>query len=688
LGVATPPLQNGFQKKIIRLHNNTGAKGMIEETNTKGYLLISGSRADLERFGAKLAENKELQKEVGIREITPLPWISNPKIFFRVKGSRELVEGHLPLAGCPPVVVQKPEQIRPGTLGHKPEEQSSKLVASMGYAAQVEVGSSNSEISEVGQAVGNIAGEIARALLEKLAEYKPPVNLDEYGQTDADGKIYRTFKQYSFEPQEGVSVREVPLRVGAWLAKYPKQFPTLLVDKETLIKSSSGRGGPIDAPVPEEAIPEPDAKPKDYLNQFYFERIGLERDAGSKKGDNLDKAYFRQHAEDDADKTGLKYGRARFTVHRRAQGEGTVVVVIDTAPKYNAGKAVDWSSVDAFIDLEPETRPINTPTGYTPPQSLAQPYHGLMVANLIKLVAPQARVMLVRALDDNGLGNTGDILQIINFFARTAPINITYADLATNKLDFATLREDAWIGEGTRILFNLSLVLFETSAPAINAPSLFQTIDDATLKSVLFVCAAGNNSESGIADNPQEPAAYGFFPGYNKDEYEKLSKKRHEDPPSNGPMVYDPYNMVIGVASSSKLARFLYSSFSNASPLAAPSSEIMLDPGLELEIQDVERDKKTGVFVYDKENKHIRAFKKDKNSNKVPDMKDCRYVRWSGTSFSTPLVAGQAALLVGKRLDLEGSTAHPTEVKERIWLTAVHPRWWGRPSEINIPDSL
>ncbi len=663
-----------------------------ETNNTEGYLLISGSRADLERFGARLAENKELQKEAGIRQIAPLPWISNPKIFFRVKGREELIEGHLPLAGSPPVVVQKPEQIRPGMLGHKPEEKSRQEVSPVGYAAQSEAGSAISEVSGVTKTVGKIAEEIAKTLLDKLAEYKPPVSLDEYGRTDANGKTYLTFKQYRFEPQEGVAVREVPLKVGAWLAKYPDQFPSLSVDKETLVKASNTGGGggrPIDAPVPEEAIPEPDAKPKDYLDQPYFERIGLERDSGSKKGDSSDKAYAKQYAEDETDKTSLKYGRARFTVHRRAQGEGTVVVVIDTAPKYDAGKAVDWSSIDAFIDLEPETRPKNTPTDYTPPKSVAQPYHGLMVANLIKLVAPQARVMLVRALDDNGLGNTGDILQIINFFARTAPINVTVADLAANKLDFATLREEAWIPEGARVLFNLSLVLFETSAPAINAPSLFKTIDDATLKSVLFVCAAGNNSESGIADNPEEPAAYGFFPGYNKDEYEKLAKKRHEDPPSNGPMVYDPYNMVIGVASSSKFARFLYSSFSNASPLAAPSSEIMLDSGTHLEIQDVERDKKTGVFVYDKDtNEHIRAFKKDKNGQKVPAMEKCRLVRWSGTSFSTPLVAGQAALLVGKRVDLEGSTAHPTEVKERIWQTAVHPRWWGRPSEINIPDSL
>jgi subtilisin family serine protease len=175
--------------------------------------------------------------------------------------------------------------------------------------------------------------------------------------------------------------------------------------------------------------------------------------------------------------------------------------------------------------------------------------HGTMVAVVVHLMAPTAKIMPITAFGPNGQGRTSDILRAIYF--------------ATNK--------------GAKVL-NMS---FSRSTPS---PALKWALDYASLRGVVLVASAGNDGKNTLV----YPAAY---------------------------------DNVIGVASTTNEdTRSLFSNYgAKTVALAAPGQGIITPyPG-------------------------------------------GGYAAASGTSFSTPMVSGGAALLVGLR-----STATPSQVTSAL----------------------
>ncbi|HEX2916515.1 MAG TPA: S8 family serine peptidase [Chloroflexia bacterium] len=691
-----------------------------------GFLLLSGSEDDLNQFEREVTDNERFRLSLGIRELTPESWTGNSAIWVRPEPGARFEKSLLPLAGKAPVLTGKPgdgenqgqsqkhsSESAPGRNGEEPppaanlaepSQSESEGSSVAGFQASASTppypypvthreGPAREEEGELSRLLELFLAFVKAALRlvlawinheiaeERTEEGKRPGELplfdpcppgaerprqDGSGQTRPQGP--RTFRYFRLTTLPGVSVDETLKKIDQIANKaYDKclRYPTLLVEKQTALKSAGGGGPqPIGAPMSIDAIPEPDLKIKDYLNQAYFSRINLL--AGGQTVDPGSTSPYRQ--------------ALYFPVQEYSQGKGTVIVVIDTAPKVDPNDpSIDWSAVDVYLDLEPENYTDKRRAGRNvPPPPVALEFHGLMVANLCKLIAPQSRVVLVRALDRYGEGETSQIIQFVT--------ELVQRQISS---EFGKVTQP-WYKPGERLIFNLSLILDGTSPETIDAPGMLEAVANANLFHALFVCAAGNASSLGVARNPMEPAAYGYFGGYSAD-YSKMDKDEEgpvttEQEPRLTPLGDDPYNLVIGVAATSETASYLYARYSHAGPIGAPATEIILDPGCVLKLQDVKR-KADGTYEYDPvTGEHIPIFLKQ-GGRMVPSMVNSRYVKWAGTSFATPLVTGLAALLLGDKG--EGTSPNRVlQVKERIWQTARDPMWWNRPHEIDFANAL
>lgn len=660
---------------------------------TTGFLLVSGdsydgeTSAELQKFD-ELIHKPDVFDRFDIKNIRSLSdtYRLAPEIYFPVrKEGREgqsfnYIKGTLNLPFEPPVLLRKPGRIRPEYLPPISNE-----VQASEPPVQFELEETTEE-EVVAFSGTNIALTELRSRLAWDLSYGSDQHTTPPKAARNEPAPYRVLRWYSFETvgddHSSITVEKVlkgladyidALNSGAEKDNKTPPFPTLKLDLKTALRASGGQ--PTNVPTETEPFPEKGLKPEQYFTQERFKRIGLEVERNQAGGLV----------------TGPS-GRPRFKVHRIARGKDTFIVIIDTAPvpghkpnlQHGELSGVDWSSVEAVIDLHPEAYTQPNP-GVTPPlpKFKGVRYHGLMIANLCKLIAPEARIILVRALDDDGNGHTPEIIKIIRFLTRVVP-GRKYGEFISGLDD--DLAEKVWIPAHNRLIFNTSWVISGSKDEEVMASTLLYTIDDATLtpQPPVFVCAAGNDSRAGVAYNPDEPAAYGYFPGYDEIQYRQLvDTEPIEEPPSNGPLAYDPYNMVIGVASTAASARYLYAFYSNASPISAPSQNIFLDAGCELELPEIATSTVTGPSSASQPQFVIEKGVFKGTGKKVP----ARFVCWSGTSFAAPLVTGQVALLLGQRRDGR-IRVDPTEVKERIWLTANDPKWWNRPREINIPASL
>lgn len=243
------------------------------------------------------------------------------------------------------------------------------------------------------------------------------------------------------------------------------------------------------------------------------------------------------------------------------KGAGSTVVIFDTAP---ALEYLDPALVDYFLDLsgsdgEFDARPAPLPTPPTPcasiPQSqkettpppggenlndyVLEPYHGIMAAAMIKRLAPETKVVLVKTLNDHGTAG-GSVL--------------------THALDYLLyLKESQIIANNERIVhdnfvFNLSLGISRYVTEYVEACYLLEACERVCVQGGLLVCAAGNDSFAGQPKNPEEPAAYGYF---------------NDTPNTN--------KQVIAVAASANRNEFAF--FSNRGNFAAPAFQILLDTG-------------------------------------------------------------------------------------------------------------
>lgn len=304
-------------------------------------------------------------------------------------------------------------------------------------------------------------------------------------------------------------------------------------------------------------------------------------------------------------------------------GAGVTVVILDCFPFFDGRLDADNTYLDAFVlfpidenakpgqaeEAEDECRfsrrPPPTPQPKDPDLLAFDevlPYHGTLIASLIRKIAPQARIIGVRVINNHGLTYTSDLAHAIQWL------------LANPVIDGQPLLTD-------RVVFNLSLGLKRTQKEIVESCCMFYTIHNAAARGAWFVCAAGNDSEW-RPENPTEPSAYGFF-----SDSEATAAR------------------VIPVAGTHKPT--VYSRFSNESAFAAPSTGIVMDPG--------------------------PSQLKTKIGN--------TFVRWHGTSFSTPQVTGLLALLLSR-------ATPPDDPKQHIWQTSHPPQRWNGVPEICFSNAL
>ncbi len=267
---------------------------------------------------------------------------------------------------------------------------------------------------------------------------------------------------------------------------------------------------------------------KDFQNQDCFRRIGA---AGSGAGQN--------------------------------QGAGVSVVILDTAPTHHAH--LDPDLVDFFINmagpddefapmpvlsLDPPQACLNlndTKSEMPPPPGernlqnvKLEHYHGLMAASLVKQLAPQAKVVLIKVLNNQGEVSGSRLASALDYvsYLHQHGVMADDAPLIANKL-----------------VINLSLGIQRFVTENVEACYLLAECEELCKAGAVMVCAAGNDSYLGRPKNPEEPAAYGYF---------------SDTPTTNA--------QVIAVAATSHEANS-YAFFSNRGNLAAPGYELLLDTG-------------------------------------------------------------------------------------------------------------
>ena len=245
------------------------------------------------------------------------------------------------------------------------------------------------------------------------------------------------------------------------------------------------------------------------------------------------------------------------------KGEGVTVAILDTAPDL---ARIDHGLVDYVITMKagggefdqplPKMPALNlkklytmhrvNPTMPTPPggadveAGLMEPYHGMLIASLIRELAPAASIVLVEVLNDRGETTGSNIVEALDYvqFLRDHQATVKGQRIVQDKL-----------------VFNLSLGLPRSLSEDVEAVYLLEACQRMAEVGAVMVAAAGNDSYYMHPSNPEEPAAYGYFCD-NK----------------------TAYDQVIAVSATGPDATE-YALYSNQGNLAAPGMDLLMDTG-------------------------------------------------------------------------------------------------------------
>jgi subtilisin family serine protease len=229
-------------------------------------------------------------------------------------------------------------------------------------------------------------------------------------------------------------------------------------------------------------------------------------------------------------------------------GADVTVLILDTLPV--AGEMdVAHEYVDFWIDLVGDQSPPAEPPAEPPPppripMAEIHKYHGVMVASLVRHLAPDSTVVAARVLDDQGKGWSTALIQAILW-------------ALSHRKNRTTINGRRLIHD--KLIFNMSMGLPRTQAEEAEAICLLRTLDAAARAATLAVSAAGNDSWR-KPENPVEPAAFGFFADTRATAAQ-----------------------VIAVAGTDRPAEYAF--FSNEGHLAAPCRQIVADTGTNSKIQ-------------------------------------------------------------------------------------------------------
>lgn len=229
-------------------------------------------------------------------------------------------------------------------------------------------------------------------------------------------------------------------------------------------------------------------------------------------------------------------------------GADVTVLILDTLP-VQGGIDVAHEYVDFWVDwvgdqFAPDEPPHEPPPSPIIPAAEIHRYHGVLVASLVRHLAPSSTVVAARVLDDQGKGWSTTMIQAI-LWALSHRKNKTM-------LDGRRLVHD-------KLILNMSMGLPRTQAEETEAVCLLTTLDAAARAATLAVAAAGNDSWR-KPENPVEPAAFGYF----------------SDTRATGAQV-------IAAAGTNRLTE--YAPFSNQGHIAAPCRHIIGDTGPDSQIK-------------------------------------------------------------------------------------------------------
>jgi subtilisin family serine protease len=223
------------------------------------------------------------------------------------------------------------------------------------------------------------------------------------------------------------------------------------------------------------------------------------------------------------------------------------VLILDTLPVQDEIDVTD-EYVDFWVDwvgqgerAKPSHRKL--PRGVIPAAKVHK-YHGVIVASLVRHLAPASTIVAARVLDDQGKGWSTTLIQGI-LWALGHRKNKTV-------INGRRLIHD-------KLILNMSMGLPRTQAEEAEAICLLHTLNATARAASLAVAAAGNDSWH-KPENPVEPAAYGFFADTRA-----------------------TASQVIAVAGTNRLAEYAF--FSNEAHIAAPCRQIIGDTGPDSQIQ-------------------------------------------------------------------------------------------------------
>ncbi len=293
------------------------------------------------------------------------------------------------------------------------------------------------------------------------------------------------------------------------------------------------------SPTPEAAIRAPGADEAAFRTQPAFTELGLE----------------------EADRT-----------RWRPRGEGVTVVLLDSGPEASPnGPPFDPDLVDVYVEWParlPEDIPVLAalpepsgvecgivdrprPVAWSPllateaQMRAYRAYHGVMVASLVRRVAPGACIVLVRILNGLLTAATYEVVEAMRWVSALARHRVPHPETGRPLL-------------APPLVYNLSLGVDRSQPETVQSCVFLLAVDELARQRALLVCAAGNLSQ-GRPENCLEPAAYGQFG-------DTLATQ----------------TQVVPVAATSSAQPDRYAWFSNEAHFGAPGEDLLLDCGVEL----------------------------------------------------------------------------------------------------------